>query len=147
MPKVSADEFAAMTWAEQRKAWPSLSAAEKNAFKPLLRDVESPRIAQSKPTTQVSSMQKPVPPLQPAVGSTERRACPTCGEMTAHDATKCPHCLEPIFSRDKASNSAIGLVAFAIIFVALYFALTQFASCGASREVKKIEQMQRELTR
>ena len=63
------------------------------------------------------------------------KKCPYCKKDVEPDATTCPHCHHSFYSTNPAANFIIGIV----VFVILYFIISQFVSCEGKREYEKIK--------
>lgn len=72
-----------------------------------------------------------VDPASQAAGNT---TCPYCAEEIKAAATVCPHCRHTIFSKNKAQNAVLAIVA----FVALYFLYSSFIHWQAGQETDRI---------
>ena len=88
-----------------------------------------------RPISEFSMTTAPVP-SSPKV---ERVKCPACSEPIMPDASICPFCKTNILSKDKSTNAAANLILYAVVFVALYFTISQFTSCQAKREIDRME--------
>src|SRR5687767_10691444 len=48
---------------------------------------------------------------------TDRVACPTCAELVSTNASVCPFCRCPIFSRDRGANTVIAIAGSIVLFL------------------------------
>lgn len=65
--------------------------------------------------------------------------CPNCSERVAEDATLCPACKQPIYSKNKQTNAVIALVLFVMTFFVLYYFFSAFTQYEADRQMQKYQ--------
>jgi hypothetical protein len=71
--------------------------------------------------------------------STERLPCPLCKELVHREATRCPHCQQPIFAKDTGTNPVVGVVVTVVLFFVLFYLLSAFTHYEADKEMKRIQ--------
>jgi len=65
--------------------------------------------------------------------------CPHCSEQVQNDATICPHCRHAIFSKNKSENAFLSVFWYVVIFVAMFFMITQFTRYESKRIMQEIQ--------
>lgn len=66
--------------------------------------------------------------------------CPNCSERISPDATLCPACKQPIYSKNKQTNALIGLVMATLSFFVLYYLFNTFINYETDRQMQNYQQ-------
>ena len=71
--------------------------------------------------------------------------CPHCKEKIQPDATKCPHCLEAIFSTNSGTNAIVKIVVFVVVFIVVFMGFNAFVRHQAAKNMNDINEQVRQL--
>ena len=77
----------------------------------------------------------------------KRIPCPSCAERIKVEATLCPYCKQPVFSKEKGSNALLSIVYYVIGFLFFFYIISAFVDYQAEKDYDKIMQKATEDTR